>query len=214
MKYWHKRLSEGFMALKERERKIVIFASAFLLLYLGFIGWIEPGLNKQESYQQALTKHHNTQRALESELKALGASITDPDASLIDRRKALQKEYEQLKQELSQKTTQLIPADRMRQVLSQLLQEHEGVSVLEVTSMPVSKLSVSEQVLSDTLYQRGFTIKMEGQYFQLQRYLADMELLPWELYWRRFDYRVTEYPTAQVTLELYTLSTNASFLGV
>lgn len=214
MKFGYNRLSEMFLSLKERERKIVIFASAFLLLYLGFIGWIEPGLNKQDAYQQTLAQSRSTITSLENDLKALGASITDPNASLIDRRKALQKEYEQLKQELGQKTTQLIPADRMRQLLGQLLSEHEGVSVLEVSSMPVNKLSISEQVMSDALYQRGFVIKLEGQYFALQQYLADMELLPWQLYWREFDYRVIDYPTAQVTIELYTLSTSASFLGV
>ena len=54
----------------------------------------------------------------------------------------------------------------------------------------------------------------EGRYFAVRDFLARLEQLSDKLYWRSMAYHVKDYPTAEVTLEVYTLSTEKAFIGV
>ncbi|HBY38437.1 MAG TPA: MSHA biogenesis protein MshJ, partial [Alteromonas sp.] len=54
----------------------------------------------------------------------------------------------------------------------------------------------------------------EGRFFAVRDFLANLERLTNQIYWRSMAYEVSEYPNAQVTLEVYTLSTEKAFIGV
>ena len=65
-----------------------------------------------------------------------------------------------------------------------------------------------------TLYRHGIKLKFEGSYFQLRDYLQQMESLSWRFFWQDFDYRLVEYPSSELEVEIYSLSTKRAFLGV
>ena len=67
---------------------------------------------------------------------------------------------------------------------------------------------------ASNLYRHGVAITIEGRYFDIQQFLQNVEQLGWRFYWKKFHYTVSDYPTASVELELYTLSTSKAFLGV
>lgn len=62
------------------------------------------------------------------------------------------------------------------------------------------------------LYRHGLRITMTGSFFDIQAYLNTIEQLPKKFYWEVFDYQMQEYPTAQVVMEIYTLSINKEFI--
>ena len=64
------------------------------------------------------------------------------------------------------------------------------------------------------LYRHGLMLSVQGSYFDIQNYLAKIEGLKWQFYWKRFNYVVADYPNALVEVELYTLSTSKAFIGV
>ncbi len=88
----------------------------------------------------------------------------------------------------------------------------------ELRSIPPVPLLLQQTEKSDEpkagLYRHGVTLIFEGKYFDIQQYLENLESLPWQFYWKKFDYIVGDYPTASVELEIYTLSTNKAFIGV
>ena len=53
----------------------------------------------------------------------------------------------------------------------------------------------------------------EGKYFDVIRYLTQIEALPVKYYWRNLNYQVTQYPWANIELELYTLGESKDFIG-
>ena len=53
----------------------------------------------------------------------------------------------------------------------------------------------------------------EGKYFDVIRYLTQIEALPVKYYWRNLNYQVTRYPWASIELELYTLGESKDFIG-
>jgi MSHA biogenesis protein MshJ len=88
---------------------------------------------------------------------------------------------------------------------------------VELRSIPPTPMLSTEAKGSDAelnLFRHGIMLTLEGEYFDIQRYLQKIESLQWQFYWKKFDYTVSEYPMAKVQLELYTLSTNKAFIGV
>ena len=45
-------------------------------------------------------------------------------------------------------------------------------------------------------------------------YLKSLESLPWRFSWDSVDYQVKQYPVAETTLRLYTLSFEENWLGL
>lgn len=62
------------------------------------------------------------------------------------------------------------------------------------------------------LYRHGLRITMTGAFFDIQAYLNSIEQLPKKFYWEVFDYNMQVYPTAEVVMEIYTLSINKEFI--
>lgn len=62
------------------------------------------------------------------------------------------------------------------------------------------------------LYRHGLRITMTGSFFDIQAYLDAIEQLPKKFYWQVFDYQMRDYPTAEVVMEIYTLSINKEFI--
>ena len=68
--------------------------------------------------------------------------------------------------------------------------------------------------LSLNLYKHGIKIKLSGEYFALQRYLHQLEQLPWQFFWQEFTFEVTTYPQNELFIEIYSLGENKEFIGV
>ena len=66
------------------------------------------------------------------------------------------------------------------------------------------------------LYRHGMRVTFEGSYFEVRDYLRSIEGGDWRLFWERLDYQVGEAGPgrARITLELYTLSREAGWVGV
>jgi MSHA biogenesis protein MshJ len=45
-------------------------------------------------------------------------------------------------------------------------------------------------------------------------YLADLERLPWRMYWGNLDLKVGEYPQSTLVLKLYTLSLDKTWMSL
>ena len=64
------------------------------------------------------------------------------------------------------------------------------------------------------LYRHGVEIRLEGSYGQLQAYLAQLEKLQQKLLWGKLEYRVIDYPKAELTLTVYPLSPDRTWLAL
>ncbi len=80
-------------------------------------------------------------------------------------------------------------------------------------ALATSKTSITVTDDSEVLlYRHGLRITMTGSFFNIQAYLTRIEQLPKKFYWEVFDYQMQDYPTAQVEMEIYTLSINKEFI--
>jgi len=64
------------------------------------------------------------------------------------------------------------------------------------------------------VYQHAVELRVSGNYNQILHFLIALERLPWRFYWQSLDYKVEHYPNAEVTLRVYTLSSEEGLFGV
>ncbi len=207
-----------FDGLTQRERTLSVVAALCLVLLGGFVLAVEPQMKDLERQTTELQRQQGIVEQLSRQVDELTQALSsDPNAPLIARLEAMAKEDVALDQQLAQRTEDLVPANQMPKLLGSMFAEFETLELVEMQSIkPVALLQVDENAapIDVNLYQHGVRLKLEGRYFDIQSYLQRVESLPWHFYWKRFDYQVTEYPLAQVEIEIYTLSTSRAFIGV
>jgi MSHA biogenesis protein MshJ len=215
----YQQLQQWFSARQPRERQLVLMAALFLILYGGYLLFVEPALLRTQQLQNQVSQYQTQASGLLSQIETIQRNSQDPDAAVKRRISQLQQQQQELHQKIDDGTRDLVPPHRMRELLQALLADSDKLHLLEMRSLPAVNLTEQDQDSSRDipmpgLYQQGIVLILEGRYFDLQEYLAELELLPWRFHWKRLDYSVQEHPVARMQLELYTLSTDKAFVGI
>ena len=138
---------------------------------------------------------------------------------------------EQLIGEVDQDTAGLLPPEKMRAVLQELLRAQPKLRLLSLQSFTeplqlaqaapqkngaLEKGAAIEPKAPVTLYRHGLKISLQGGYFDLLAYLQAIQASGWRLHWDSLDYQVGADGPAQakINLVLYTLSREAGWIGV
>ena len=211
------KISRDFIRLSDRERMLIFVAGLVIILLGGFVLFIEPALVDIDKQRAESQRQEREVQRLESQLAALQVELQeDPDAPLKARLNRINEKISELDGQLAAQTEDLVPAHRMPKLLERVLSRSSKLTLLEMESIaPKQMLQLEEGTDSATnLYQHGVRLILEGSYFEIQKYLQEVEDMPWRFYWKRFAYQVTDYPLAEVEIELYTLSTSQAFIGV
>ena len=207
-----------FYQLSLRERLLVVVAGLIGIGMLGFVLFIEPIMQEADRIEQQQVSRTQALSQLERSITDLESSVkADPDSPLRDRLARANSEIVDLDNRLSDFTEELVPADKMPLLLEKVLSRSGKLKLVSLQSIaPVQLLEADPQQggTNVNLYQHGVRLVLEGGYFEVQKYLAEVEALPWRFYWKVFNYQVKAHPQAKVELELYTLSTSAAFIGV
>ena len=216
-------LNEKFNALNVRERSLVILSGMIVIVALGYVLAVEPFYLKSDVLKRQTTQRELDITRFEQQITELEKVLSDdPDAPLRQRISELGDDIEALNKRLESHTFDLIPPSAMSDVLEQVLSRTVGLKLVELSSIAPEQLLTPEEESNEAeadvapqvlLYQHGVKIVVEGSYFNVQRYLNEIEQLEWRFYWRQFDYLVEEHPSARVHIELYTVSTSEAFIG-
>ena len=108
-------------------------------------------------------------------------------------------------------TVGLIPANRLLDVLRDVLKQSNELTIKHIEFLPPAKLKLSD--LSDSaepeasgVFKHTVELSMQGNYFDLLHYLQGLEDLPWTIYWDSLNYQVSGYPLADIELKVSTMS--------
>lgn len=230
-------LSQRWQTLAPREQWLAVLV-ALLLPAMAWLAFAHEPLSQRvrqlDSARLAAETRVLEAQAARAELQARAA--VDPDQAVRQALLAAQALREQQLGELAADTAALIDPPRMQQVLQDLLQQRPGLRLLGLesfsaplelpaaapataaSSAPAAEAAVAAAPL---LYRHGMRLTLEGSYFELRDYLRGIEQQGLaaggrRLFWERLDYQVEEAGPgrARITLELYTLSREAGWVGV
>lgn len=215
--HWYRDLEDKFAALTIREKGLMIASGLLLILFGGYVWFVEP----IQLEIDGLTKRVDRQKAdlgrLETQIKNIEVELSqDPNEPLRKSVKKLRESIVKVDASLREQTVDLIPANKMPEVLEKILGQSDKLKVLKMNSIPPVRMMDINSTGGENvnLFQHGVMLVLEGEYMDILNYLEEIEDLEWRFYWKRFDYLVGEYPVAKAEIELYTLSTNKAFIGV
>jgi len=207
-------LQEKFEALTQREKIVVVFA-ILAGIWLAWDNFFYQSIQKkQHVLQQKLTslKQQTTDQQLIA-IKLENSPHTDPNLNNRNKLAALKAEHNRM-QELMMHDKSLVPPQLMAVALSDILNRNNQLSLIKLDTLPVTTLLESKQPQPNSIYKHGLAITFSGSYLDTLNYLKALESLPWHFVWESIDYQVLDYPTAETTIKVYTLSFKESWLGV
>lgn len=215
----YKKLSVKFLAASMREQLLILLCGVVVLVMAFYTLALEPQIDRSEKLHKNSIRADNELTVLQSQVFELTSQLrNDPNEPVRARIDLLAQQIQSITQQLNEQTNSLVPASKMASLLESVLAGSTGLKLIELQSIAPVPILFGDPDDSDSpqagLYRHGVTLIFEGSYFDIQGYLEKLESLPWQFYWKKFDYQVDDYPTASVELEIYTLSTNKAFIGV
>ncbi|MGH1371215.1 MAG: hypothetical protein ACRBBW_04210 [Cellvibrionaceae bacterium] len=90
---------------------------------------------------------------------------------------------------------------------------NSGDTLTENSASPSATSGDQNKVETAGVFKHAVEVQWGGGYFETQRFISALEELPWRLYWDNLNYSVTDYPNANVSLQVYTLSTDRGAFG-
>ena len=229
MKEQWKMLSARFAALHQREKSLIAGALGVLILFGGYNFWIEPALLRKATAEKLVVQYNTDITNLGAQVAALQVQLKDPDAANRAAVADYQKRFADLGRQLSEYDKVLVPPENMAVLLQALLGHHRGlelVSLKTLTPLPAvaaqsdkagvkaaepEKVAVSD---AENIYKHGVEIKVSGGYQDVLNYVNEMENSQQHLLLGKIDFVVAKYPRVELTLTVYSLSLDRTWLVI
>lgn len=222
--FW-KKLQARYELLNRRERILVAAALVAGPLLIGNSLLIDPQLARLRSLETSLLAQKRSQTELQTQIAVLQAQLAnDPDAPVKAELAALLAMQAGLDEEVLAYRSNLVLPGEMNGLLERLLQRHSGLRLISLKTLAPSSVLPAATDAADAkevkaardfdLFKHGVEIRIEGRYEELQAYLAQLEQLQQRLLWGKLRYQVLEYPRAELTVTVYTLSPERAWLSL
>ena len=205
-------IANDFLEKKPPYYRYLIVGGIFLVFYLL---WYFILYNPLQNDRSAL---HNQASEISKQIKKsqtdantlIADAVKPPDPKLKAKYEELQKQLKDLDAQLQVLNQDMIPPDKMADVLKEILGKETTLRLVQLNSSPsqllASGVKKNNSTTTDKLYAQGFELVLDGSYFHTIDYLQRIEKLPWRIFWDQLMYKVTKYPDAQITIRVHTLS--------
>lgn len=220
--------SQRFAALQVREKYLVTAAVAIAILFGGYSLWIEPGMLQAERLKKTLTQQQTEQAQLQEQVMALAVRNSDPDSALRAELQRMREDVTAKEREIGAFGNTLVSPHDIPALLQTLLTRHRGLVLVSLKTLPPQPLieaaggdktaaKLVEAAVpqpGDNLYKHGIEIKLAGAYQDLLAYVAELDASPQKLLRGGIGLAVKQHPISELTLRVYTLSLDPTWLVV
>lgn len=230
-----KNFTAALEARKLEERALLL---AIVVVVVGY-GWLVLVSDRIDARREQLSLQVNSLNGQIAQEANRFSDIqrnykADPNAFARQRQQALQEQTIAVDEQLRRLYGQLIQPRQMAQVLTSILQRETTLRLVSLENLAPSMLTsasvgavtplVGESAVAASegldaengiqVYRHGLRMVFEGNYLETIRYLRSLENLDTTFFWQSLSYNVTEWPKANITLEIFTLSTRQEWIGV
>lgn len=223
---WEK-ISAKVDAMSMRERTLIFAAVAILVLSLINMLLLQPLSVRQKALRSQMLQQQQKMTEVQSQIATV-VQENSPDSNSPQRNqlKQIRQEIAEDKAFLNSNSEKLVQPEKMAEHLRQLLSRNSRLQLVALQTLPVTPLldqpnarhaeqtQAAQAALDNQVYKHGVQLTLRGSYLDLLQYLSALESLPQQMYWARVQMNVVQYPTAELTLILYTLSMDKIWLQV
>lgn len=206
-----------------RERVLIFFAIAALVVSLVDSLLLEPQLERQKKISAQVVQQQEKMKEVQAQIaNLLQAQQANANSPQRERIRALHQQIADGDAYLKSRRDKLVPPEKMAQLLEQVLNKNGRLQLVALDTLPVSLLvepsadTAAAQMASTEkqIYKHGVKITVRGSYADLVQYLTALEKLPTQMFWGVAKMDVIKHPVAELTLTLYTLSLDKTWLQV
>lgn len=224
MKQYWQQLADRIDAMTLRERGLIFAMLAAVLLSLISLALIDPLMAIQKQLAGKMAQEQTQMAAVQSALEAMiHARSLDPDALNRERLQQLKRQLAEMDKSLEGMQNGLVAHDKMAALLEDILRRNGQLQLVNLKTLPAASIvdigtdnttqpaASKQQAL---VYKHGVELTVQGNYNGLLNYLAELEKLPWQMFWSKAKLDAHEYPKVKLSLTLYTLSLDKAWLSI
>jgi MSHA biogenesis protein MshJ len=218
-------------AMTSRERVMVFAAGAVVIAFVVWLLALQPVWDRNHRLAAQAAAQRDNAVSLEAQKRELQARLTtSPDAEITRQIDEVDRQLASLDATLTQMQSGLIEAARMPALIKDMVGRAPRLQLLAMRTLPVTPLvdrsggaAASEPAKAGDggksagdagIFKHGIEITVEGRYLDLLSYAAQLEAMPARLMWNRTRIDALEYPRVTMTLTLYTLSLDRTWLTI
>lgn len=204
-----------------RERALIFAAAAFALVSLINTFFLDPLLAQQKRLTSQVVQQQEQMKAVQAQLAGLlEARRADEHAPQRERIRQLREQIAQGDAYLKATQDKLVAPDKMAELLEQMLNRNGRLQLVALNTLPVALFiepgadgttTVAQQ---RQIFKHGVQLTVRGSYADLLQYLTALERLPVQMFWGGAKMNVVKHPEAELTLTLYTLSLDKTWLQI
>lgn len=229
------RISNAIDNLSLRERVMIFLAAAFVLLSLMDVLLLDPLLARQKALSTQVVQQQEKMKEMQAQMQGLlQAKHQEEHSPLRERMAQLKRQLQEQDNYLQSRRDRLVEPSKMTSLLKQVLEKNGRLQLVELKTLPVSLLIEKQQDAGTTgrtaptglpdpekqtdaqkqIFKHGVQITVRGGYLDLLRYVTALEKLPAQMFWGEASLSVKKYPEGVLTLTVYTLSLDKTWLAV
>lgn len=224
-----KEMVEKFDALALRQR-IMIMVSFIAVLILMFDSlWFASNQQEIERTQKAIELTKSQQKEMVEMQRAYNQTIVDKRNDPKHQKLLLiESQLVEVRQKLMNKTVNLVKPEDMARVIREIIQSTKSLklqSLSKLATYEITSESGDEAQQADTpqstetsaekikLYRHTMKIVLQGKYGSTHQFLELLENMKKKVGFDHFEYSVNDYPNADITLTVSTLSLDRGWIG-
>lgn len=210
-----------------RERVMVLVAAIVCAWAVFDVLLLTPLLGNKHDLTKRIETGREQIAVMQNQIQSLQSQgPADPDAANRVRLAELQGRLRDIDAALDQIRNTMVSPEQMTQVLESLLRKRGQLRMVSLKTLPVSPLIESTVSAVDAtatpkttagdeaVFRHGVEIIVEGRYLDLLEYLGDLERSPWRLMWGNASIQAGQYPLSTLTVTVYTLSLDKTWLSI
>jgi MSHA biogenesis protein MshJ len=201
-----------------RERVLLLFCSLTILVFIVYLGVLDPLSTRQTRVTTELSALKAQQLDLQTrEFVIMARKSVDPEAEKRRQLSILEEESASLQKQLEAGIVNLVAPADMPVLLKDLLTQQKKLQLVSLENLAPRELLLSSKSDTETqapaLYLHPLRMEFTGDYLTLLKYLRQLRQLPKALVWEDIDIETQTYPEATVRIQVYTLSLTEGWIG-
>lgn len=220
MKLNLRQLDKKFATLSRRERWIIALIAAALLVAVLQLLVVDVLSQKQQKRKQELEQLNTQMERMQQDIKILTFALqVGPDREERQRIIDLELDINRVRTRLMGELGKLVAAEQVPNLMKEMLALERKVRLVSLKNLPVEKLVEQKHSKNQIrgrsgLYKHSFEMVVRGRYLDVYQFLMKVQNASWQFFWDEMDYKVNNFPLAEVKFVVSTLSTNEAWIGL
>jgi MSHA biogenesis protein MshJ len=229
MKERWRKLAARFGALQPRERLLVLVGVVVGTALVFDAVALQPKEARKKTLERQIVDARQKLKLAES-LMQVKEVVGDSHSVKRSYRDALRVRLADINKSMVGMQQGMVPPERMARLLEDMLARTRGLQLNSLRALPPKRfepggtapapqaeaktVKPAPKDSERTIFQHSFELTLQGSYRDLHDYLAQLEKLPWQMFWSRISVQTEQYPRLQVTITVQTLSLTKAWLIV